>query len=75
MGAGLLASGVFAPLGALLEGLGAITEVASVGAGAYGAVQSMIDTNKEDILRKAPLNIPSAGNLDVGGAIGVPELA
>jgi len=75
LGAGLLASGIFAPLGALLEGLGAITEVASVGAGAYGAVKSMIDTGQEDALRDKPLPPINPGNLDVGGAIAAPELA
>lgn len=75
LGAGLLASGIFAPLGALLEGLGAITEVASVGAGAYGAVKSMIDTGQEDALRAKPLPPINPGNLDVGGAIAAPELA
>jgi len=75
LGAGLLASGIFAPLGALMEGIGAVTEVASVGAGVYGAVQSMIDTGKEDALRKAPLAQIQPGNLDVGGSVAAPELA
>ena len=75
LGAGLLASGIFAPLGALLEGLGAVTEVASVGAGAYGAVQSMIDTGKEEALRNTPMAPIRTGGLDVGGSVGVPELA
>ena len=73
-GAGLLATGIFAPLGALLEGLGAITEVASVGAGAYGAVQSMIDTGKEEALRNTPMAPVSGGTLDIGGSIAAPEL-
>ena len=51
IGAGLLASGIFAPLGAILEGLGAVTEVASVGAGAYGAVQSFAEQGVEETLR------------------------
>jgi len=75
IGGGLLASGIFAPLGALLEGLGAVTEVASVGTGVYGAVQSMIDTGKEEALRNKPLAPVSGGNLDVGGSIAAPELA
>ncbi len=75
IGGGLLASGIFAPLGALLEGIGAVTEVASVGAGVYGAVQSMIDTGKEEALRNTPLKPVSGGNLDVGGSIAAPELA
>lgn len=75
IGGGLLASGIFAPLGALLEGIGAVTEVASVGAGVYGAVQSMIDSGKEEALRNKPLAPVSGGNLDVGGSIAAPELA
>jgi len=69
------ATGIFAPLGVLLEGLGAVTEVASVGAGAYGAVQSMIDTGKEEALRAQNLPPVNPGNLDVGGSIAAPELA
>jgi hypothetical protein len=75
LGAGLLASGIFAPLGALLEGVGALTEVASVGAGVYGAARGMIDAGKEDALRDTPLPQIKAPPLDLGGSVGVPLLA
>ena len=73
LGAALLP--VFAPLGALLEGVGALTEVASVGAGVYGAVRGMTDAAKEDALRDTPLPQIKAPPLDLGGSIGVPLLA
>jgi hypothetical protein len=68
----LLASGIFAPLGALMEGLGAVSEVASVVGGAYGAVQSMVDVSKEDALRNTPLTMPTQAPLDLGGKIATP---
>ena len=72
LGAGLLASGIFAPLGALLEGLGAITEVASVGAGAYGAVQSFAEQGVEETLRNKALPAVSQPKLDLGGRVVAP---
>ena len=72
LGTGLLASGIFAPLGALMEGLGAVSEVASVVGGAYGAVQSMVDVSKEDVLRNTPLTMPTQAPLDLGGKIATP---
>lgn len=69
------ATGIFAPLGALLEGIGAITEVASVGAGAYGAVQSMVDVNLEDKLRDTPLPAIAKPTMDLGGRVTAPILA
>jgi hypothetical protein len=72
LGTGLLASGIFAPLGALMEGLGAVSEVASVVGGAYGAVQSMVDVSKEDALRNTPLTMPTQAPLDLGGKIATP---
>ena len=72
LGAGLLASGIFAPLGALLEGLGAITEVASVGAGAYGAVQSFAEQGVEETLRNKALPQVSQPSLDLGGRVVAP---
>jgi hypothetical protein len=64
IGAGLLASGVFAPLGALLEGLGAATELGSVGAGVYGAVESFQTEATESALRDKPLPTISQPTLD-----------
>jgi len=75
VGAGLLASGVFAPLGALLEGIGAVTEVGSVGAGVYGAVQSFSEEAQAQALRKAPLPQVSQPTLDLGGRVAAPVLA
>jgi len=72
IGDALLASGIFAPLGALLEGLGAITEVASVGAGAYGAVQSFSEAGVEETLRKKALPQVSQPTLDLGGRVVAP---
>ncbi|MHA1542457.1 MAG: hypothetical protein ACTSQH_05750 [Candidatus Hodarchaeales archaeon] len=74
LGAGLLLSGIFAPIGALLEGVGAVTEVASVAAGTYGAVRSMVDSGREDALRDTPLAPINRAPLDLGGRIGVPLL-
>lgn len=75
VGAGLLASGVFAPIGALLEGIGAVTEVGSVGAGVYGAVQSFSEEAQAQALRKAPLPQVSQPTLDLGGRVAAPVLA
>ena len=73
-GLALDTTGVGVILGGLLEGLGAITEVASVGAGAYGAVQSMVDAGKEEALRNSAMPSIKPGSLDLGGSVGVPEL-
>ena len=75
IGAGLLASGVFAPLGALLEGLGAATELGSVGAGVYGAVESFQTEATESALRDKPLPTISQPTLDLGGRVAAPILA
>lgn len=75
IGAGLLASGVFAPLGALLEGVGAVTELGAVGTGVYGAVKSIQDADAEDALRKAPLPAIRQPTLDLGGRVAAPILA
>ena len=75
VGAGLLASGIFAPIGALLEGVGAVTEVGSVGAGVYGAVQSFSEEAQAQALRKAPLPQVSQPTLDLGGRVAAPVLA
>lgn len=75
LGAGLLASGIFAPLGALLEGIGAVTEVGSVGAGVYGAVQSFSEQGQEEALRNKPLPQVSQPTLDLGGRVAAPVLA
>ena len=72
IGAGLLASGIFAPLGAILEGLGAVTEVASVGAGAYGAVQSFAEQGVEETLRNKALPQVTQPRLDLGGRVVAP---
>ena len=74
-GAGLLASGIFAPIGALLEGLGAVTEVGSVGAGVYGAVQSFSEQGAEEALRNKALPQVSQPALDLGGRVAAPVLA
>jgi len=74
-GAGLIASGIFAPLGALLEGIGAVTEVGSVGAGVYGAVQSFSEQGQEEALRNTPLPTVSQPTLDLGGRVAAPVLA
>ena len=75
LGAGLLASGIFAPLGALLEGIGAVTEVGSVGAGVYGAVQSFSEQGQEEALRNTPLPTVRQPTLDLGGRVAAPVLA
>lgn len=75
LGAGLLASGIFAPIGALLEGLGAVTEVGSVGAGVYGAVQSFSEQGAEEALRNKALPQVSQPSLDLGGRVAAPVLA
>jgi hypothetical protein len=75
IGAGLLASGVFAPLGALLEGLGAATELGSVGAGVYGAVESFQTEATESALRDKPLPTIRQPTLDLGGRVAAPILA
>ena len=75
LGAGLLASGIFAPLGALLEGVGAVTEVGSVAAGAYGAVQSFSEAGAEEALRNKPMPTINRPALDLGGRVAAPVLA
>jgi len=75
IGAGLLASGIFAPLGALLEGIGAVTEVGSVAAGAYGAVESFSEMGSEEALRKKAMPQVSQPTLDLGGRVAAPVLA
>tara|TARA_R110001606_G_scaffold108524_5_gene233638 strand:+ start:3476 stop:4972 length:1497 start_codon:yes stop_codon:yes gene_type:complete len=75
LGAGLLASGIFAPLGALLEGIGAVTEVGSVAAGAYGAVQSFSEAGAEEALRNKPMPTINRPALDLGGRVAAPILA
>ncbi len=75
VGAGLLASGIFAPLGALLEGVGAVTELGAVGTGVYGAVQSITDADKEEALRNTPLPAIRQPTLDLGGRVAAPILA
>lgn len=75
IGAGLLASGIFAPLGALLEGVGAATELGSVGAGVYGAVESFQTEATESALRNKPLPTIRQPTLDLGGRVAAPILA
>jgi len=75
LGAGLLASGIFAPIGALLEGLGAATELGSVGAGVYGAVESFNTEATESSLRNKPLPTIRQPTLDLGGRVAAPILA
>jgi hypothetical protein len=75
IGAGLLASGIFAPIGALLEGLGAATELGSVGAGVYGAVESFQTEATESALRDKPLPTIRQPTLDLGGRVAAPILA
>lgn len=76
IGAGLFSiPGIGEVLGGIMEGIGAITEATAVGAGAYGAVQSMISANQEETLREKPLAPIRIPTLDLGGSIGVPLMA
>jgi len=67
--------GIGEVLGGIMEGIGAITEATAVGAGAYGAVQSMMAGDKEEALRDTPLAPIRMPTLDLGGSIGVPLMA
>ena len=76
LGAGLLAiPGIGEVLGGIMEGIGAITEAGAVGAGAYGAVQSMMSADQEEALRQKPLAPIRMPTLDLGGSIGVPLMS
>ncbi len=76
IGAGLLAiPGIGEVLGGIMEGIGAITEAGAVGAGAYGAVQSMMSADQEEALRQKPLAPIRMPTLDLGGSIGVPLMS
>jgi len=58
-----------------LEGVGAVTEVGSVAAGAYGAVQSFSEAGAEEALRNKPMPTINRPALDLGGRVAAPVLA
>jgi len=73
-GAFLESTGILAPLGVAADILGAVTEIGAVAGGVVGGIKSLQDSNEEEDLRNKPL--PSVTqHLDIGGRIGVPEVA
>ena len=73
-GAFLESTGILAPLGVAADILGAVTEIGAVAGGVVGGIKSLQDSNEEEDLRNKPLPNLSQ-HLDIGGRIGVPEVA